>query len=1254
MNALLRYACVVSLSTLLIVCSSEMPKLPDELNQNHMSISEWSDTMDIICTEHDFPLNLSRLVNLTYSRPNLASFSVTGCPIAGTIPASWKNMNKLIYLSVDCVEYGDPIGNDKELVHSIRDHTTHLLALRIKACGLVFDFAKLIVNNFPTIPFMDFSENELYGSIADAPLIGLFCNGGGLLGRFANINDSVAEVGYKCTENEGIHMLEGRSSSTAYGLLYKYGNLSAARSLPVILDFSYNNIQGGPEAMYSDLTGIGVSRQICSAGCVSLVINDDGDIPCVTAHGRTVWYMQNNPWTMEHQQHRFASGFVVNNRHNWCREEEADIVLLVTWSVGLGLLVLAIAAGLFQRWRYWRRVHRKRLRRLALGNPTHGVYTIGRGGSAHARTPTAVPAGSNIVPNPKAADLSPAEVVLAQADPLVTELRSDESQTLSQAPPIGQGQLEELSLSLGAGLPVSRGPLDPDSPTAWGGSRDTLWNKVVSTVGGKGSTDPNNMQVGLLKDHGASSSQLEPESSTATDRHASMKRDAGLGSTPPAFEGAVQGEASPVMSPPRGMVMDQDEDEFDETKRLNPQGTSKGERFCDCMTLPIKMILDFVDQGTSEGERFCDCMTLPIKKILDFVDQGTSEGERFCDCMTLPIKKILDFVDQGTSEGERFCDCMTLPIKKILDFVDQGTSEGERFCDCMTLPIKKILDFVDQIPQSDRGVQLRCIIAIAVFSAELAMMALLLFEQGGIQLLLFLNIIVQMLLLLLPNIIVQTVGGLALMRASTITLLFGSEKPKPGSHQHALAEALNIEMAFTLEESQRGLKHAADGVNLSATPANGSSATLAGSSATVVGYTPPPREQSTPAMPAGASWGMSADLAVPGIATPQPLFPTHDSFACEMDPPSGKADQSLLGAGLVGRAQGGGLDGKARPGATEGGEHVGFGAKLLEAPKQSLLRGLAELRRHARLLKLNLRPQKLNRKTTMIGILMFPITLTCSLGYMIYRTFTPSSVGTSFQYVSTPIFFATVPIVFYGVLNFAYRYSSLHIPLVHFWKYDLFDVSPEVSMISRLPSNARVCARAQINAPKRMVRVQAGGKAAVGPSDMVTLVPVFKLKEGTDLEKDVKPIMDKFLATVMEGVKSGVEENCFSCFNYRTVHLLSPAVQNCFSCFNYRTVHLLSTTVNCCNYNFTISADKQQNCFNYNFTISADKQQVICRESYMGAKGLMAHIKNVDTCLGMMSEKSDLMKVEIHGPQEELDQMEGLIKELNAEVWVMY
>ena len=73
------------------------------------------------------------------------------------------------------------------------------------------------------------------------------------------------------------------------------------------------------------------------------------------------------------------------------------------------------------------------------------------------------------------------------------------------------------------------------------------------------------------------------------------------------------------------------------------------------------------------------------------------------------------------------------------------------------------------------------------------------------------------------------------------------------------------------------------------------------------------------------------------------------------------------------------------------------------------------------------------------------------------------------------------------------------------------------------------------------------------------------------------------------------------------------------------------------------TASEEKNLF-YGFTINGD--EVFCREGYTDAEGVLAHFDNVGGLLAEALKIADLLRVELHGPAEELDKLRGPLAHL--------
>lgn len=65
----------------------------------------------------------------------------------------------------------------------------------------------------------------------------------------------------------------------------------------------------------------------------------------------------------------------------------------------------------------------------------------------------------------------------------------------------------------------------------------------------------------------------------------------------------------------------------------------------------------------------------------------------------------------------------------------------------------------------------------------------------------------------------------------------------------------------------------------------------------------------------------------------------------------------------------------------------------------------------------------------------------------------------------------------------------------------------------------------------------------------------------------------------------------------------------------------------------------------YEFTINGD--EVFCREGYLNAEALLAHLENVGAMLAEALKMAALMRIEVHGPAEEIDKLRAPLAHLN-------
>jgi quinol monooxygenase YgiN len=80
------------------------------------------------------------------------------------------------------------------------------------------------------------------------------------------------------------------------------------------------------------------------------------------------------------------------------------------------------------------------------------------------------------------------------------------------------------------------------------------------------------------------------------------------------------------------------------------------------------------------------------------------------------------------------------------------------------------------------------------------------------------------------------------------------------------------------------------------------------------------------------------------------------------------------------------------------------------------------------------------------------------------------------------------------------------------------------------------------------------------------------------------------------------------------------------------------------------TAAEEKNLY-YEFTLNGD--ELFCREGYVGAEGVRAHLDNVGALLGEMLKIADLQRLELHGPADELDKLKAPLADLKPAWFVL-
>lgn len=83
---------------------------------------------------------------------------------------------------------------------------------------------------------------------------------------------------------------------------------------------------------------------------------------------------------------------------------------------------------------------------------------------------------------------------------------------------------------------------------------------------------------------------------------------------------------------------------------------------------------------------------------------------------------------------------------------------------------------------------------------------------------------------------------------------------------------------------------------------------------------------------------------------------------------------------------------------------------------------------------------------------------------------------------------------------------------------------------------------------------------------------------------------------------------------------------------------------------FVEKTTTEPGCLYYDFTRNGNL--AFCREAYVGAEEVLAHLENVGELLGKFLELSDLTRLEVHGPQAEIDKLREPMAALNPDFFI--
>ena len=84
---------------------------------------------------------------------------------------------------------------------------------------------------------------------------------------------------------------------------------------------------------------------------------------------------------------------------------------------------------------------------------------------------------------------------------------------------------------------------------------------------------------------------------------------------------------------------------------------------------------------------------------------------------------------------------------------------------------------------------------------------------------------------------------------------------------------------------------------------------------------------------------------------------------------------------------------------------------------------------------------------------------------------------------------------------------------------------------------------------------------------------------------------------------------------------------------------------------FVESSKSEPKTIYYGWSFTED--QAHCREGYSDAEGALAHLENVGPLLDEASKIGELLRLEIHGPEQELAKLRGPLAKLNVQFFTL-
>lgn len=85
---------------------------------------------------------------------------------------------------------------------------------------------------------------------------------------------------------------------------------------------------------------------------------------------------------------------------------------------------------------------------------------------------------------------------------------------------------------------------------------------------------------------------------------------------------------------------------------------------------------------------------------------------------------------------------------------------------------------------------------------------------------------------------------------------------------------------------------------------------------------------------------------------------------------------------------------------------------------------------------------------------------------------------------------------------------------------------------------------------------------------------------------------------------------------------------------------------------FVDKTNQEAKCLYYGFSFNGN-DEAHCREGYQDAEGVLAHLENVGSLLDETLKIADLTRLEIHGPEAEIEKLREPLSNLNPEFYTL-